>query len=55
MKTLAKIEKKGYRVTSNIGWRNGEQTIVSVSAEKNNRKIRRDNLTQLLKSLGSQF
>lgn len=55
MKTQEKIEKKGYRVTFNTGWRNGEQTIVSVSAEKNNRKITRDNLTQLLKSLGSQF
>lgn len=51
MKTQQKIEKKGYKVTYNMGWKNGEQAIVSVSAQKGNRKTTSKNITQLLKDL----
>lgn len=36
MTTQQKIEKKGYKVVHNIGYRNGQQTIVSVSIRKDN-------------------
>jgi hypothetical protein len=51
MTTQQKIEKKGYKVTFNMGYKNNEQTIVSVSAEKNGQKITAPNITQLLKRL----
>jgi hypothetical protein len=51
MTTQRKIEKKGYKVTFNTGWRDGEQRIVSVSATKDNAKITQKNITTLLKSL----
>jgi len=51
MTTQQKIEKKGYKVTFNMGWRDGEQRIVSVSASKGNTKITEKNITALLKSL----
>lgn len=49
MKTQSKIEKKGYKVTFNMGYKNDEQTIVSVSAEKNGKKITEKNITALNK------
>lgn len=51
MTTQQKIEKKGYKVTFNMGWKNGEQSIVSVSATKGNQKVTADNITQLFKKL----
>lgn len=51
MKTQLKIEKAGYKVTANMGYRNGEQTIVSYTASKNGCSITRPNITQLFKSL----
>lgn len=51
MKTQQKIEKKGYKVTFNMGWINGMQSIVSVSAIKGNNRITEKNITQLLKSI----
>lgn len=51
MSTQQKIEKKGYKVTFNMGWRNGEQSITSVSATKGNIKITANNITSLYKSL----
>lgn len=50
MKTIEKIEKKGYNVTANFGWINGEQAIVSYTATKNNTRITKPNVTNLLKS-----
>ncbi len=34
MKIQQKIEKKGYKVQANMGYINGEQTIVSYTAKK---------------------
>lgn len=39
MKTIEKIEKKGFKVIANMGWVSGEQTIVSYTAEKSGRKV----------------
>lgn len=52
MKTKALIEKKGYNVRYNIGRRNGEQCIVSVTAMRNGREVAtKPNITQLKKHL----
>lgn len=51
MTTQQKIEKKGYKVTFNMGWRNGEQTIVSVTAKKGLKKMTEKNITSLLKAI----
>lgn len=51
MKTQQKIEKKGYKVIYNMGWRNGVQTITSVSATKGMKKILAKNITELLKAI----
>lgn len=51
MTTQQKIEKKGYKVTFNMGWENGEQKIVSVTAVKGNSKITQKNITALFKSV----
>lgn len=52
MTTREKIEKKGYKVTSNMGWKNGEQTIVSYSAEKDGRNVAtRDTITALYQAI----
>lgn len=52
MKTIKKIEKKGYKVTANIGYRNGEQCIVSYTAknETRNHTVTQPNVTQLNKA-----
>lgn len=47
MTTQTKIENKGYKVTFNMGSKNGEQSIVSVSAIKGNSKITEKNITAL--------
>jgi hypothetical protein len=47
-----KIAKKGYSLRCNVGYKNGEQTIVSYSALKNNREIATaKNKTALLKKI----
>ena len=51
MTTQQRIEKKGYKVTHNMGYKNDEQTIVSVSAEKNGMKITKENITSLFKAI----
>lgn len=51
MKTQQRIESKGYKVTYNMGWRNGEQTIVSVTAKKGLNKVTEKNITSLLKAV----
>jgi len=52
MTTLKKIEKKGYKVTANIGWINGGQTIVSYTAKNvtRNHTVTQPNITQLNKA-----
>lgn len=48
MTTKQKLEKKGYKVTFNIGWRNGEQAIVSVTAtNKKGGKYTGKNITEV--------
>lgn len=53
MTTLKKIEKKGYKVTANMGWKNGEQCIVSFTAERTDgrmiHKVTQPNISQLFK------
>ena len=44
MKTIEKIERKGYKVTFAMQGN-------AVFAEKNNRTIKADNITQLLKKI----
>lgn len=39
MSVEEKIAKKGYSLRGNMGYRNGEQTIVSWSALKNGREV----------------
>lgn len=51
MKTQEKIEKKGYKVTYNIGWRNGIQSIVSVTATRGTYKVTERNITSLFRAL----
>ena len=51
MKTQTKIENKGFKVTYNMGYKNNENGIISVSAEKNGRKTTSKNITTLLKSI----
>ena len=51
MKTIEKIEKKGYRVISNLGYKNDVKCIVSYTAICNNLKITKPNLTQLYNSI----
>lgn len=51
MTTQKKIENKGYTVTFNIGWKDGEQCITSVTAVKGNRKITEKNITSILKNI----
>jgi hypothetical protein len=46
-KTIAKIEATGYKVSANIGYQNGEQTIVSYTAERGSDRVTRPNPTQL--------
>lgn len=47
MKTKEKIERKGYKVTYNLDYKNGEQAIVSVSAKKDNMNFVAKNITSL--------
>lgn len=52
MKTSEKIEKKGYKLRYNIGRRNGEQCIVSITALRNEREVAtRQNITQLYQAI----
>jgi hypothetical protein len=52
MKVKEKIAKKGYSLRCNMGYRNGQQTIVSYSALKNGREVATANSqTALLKKL----
>lgn len=51
MTTKQKIEKKGYTITFNFSWYNGEQKITSVTATKNNIKHTEKNITTLYKKL----
>ena len=52
LKTINKIESKGYSVRMNMGHRDGECCIVSITALKNGREIStKPNATQLLKSI----
>ena len=52
MTTEQKIAKKGYSVRSNLGYKNGEQKIVSYSALKNGKEeARATSKTALLKKL----
>ena len=53
MTTREKIEKKGYKVIYHSGFKNGVQTIVSVTASKLNglRLVTKPNITQLYKAL----
>ena len=44
-----KLKKKGWKVTSNMGWRNGTQTTVSYSATKGVKTVRANTLTELSK------
>jgi len=46
------LEKKGYTIRHNIGHRDGEQCIISITALRNGREVlTRPNITQLYKSL----
>jgi len=47
MTTREKIERKGYKVTSNLGYRNGERAIVSYSAKKGYKVITATTITEL--------
>ena len=47
MKTIEKIEKKGYKVIANMSYENGEQTIISYTATKGNVNIEEKNITKL--------
>lgn len=49
MKIRERIEKKGFKVTSNMGWKDGVQIIESYSASKNGHTITAPSLTVLLK------
>lgn len=50
--TESKINKKGYELRGNIGYKNGEQTIVSYSAIRNGKEYSTaKSKTALLKSL----
>ena len=52
MKTSDKIVKKGYKLRYNIGNRNGEQCIVSITALRNEREVAtRPNVTQLYEAI----
>lgn len=51
MTNQTKIEKKGYKVTFNMGYKNGRQTITSVTAIKGNTKVSADNVTRLIKKI----
>jgi hypothetical protein len=48
----AKLEKKGYKITADIGYKNDEQTIVSYSLKNDrNHTIKREtSLTKLLRN-----
>lgn len=51
MTTQEKIEKLGYKVTRNIGYHNGEQCVVSVTASSGNLKFTRPTITQLFEAI----
>ena len=52
MKVEKKIEKKGYKLRGNMGYRNGIQTIVNFSAMKNGKEFAKaSSKTALLKQL----
>lgn len=52
MKTSDKIVKKGYKLRYNIGKRNGEQCVVSITALRNEREVvTRPNVTKLYAAL----
>lgn len=51
MSTIQRIEKKGYRVRLNLGWRNGQLATVSVTAILGRYEITRRSATQVLKSI----
>ena len=47
-----KIEKKGFSIRSNMGYRNGEQTVISYSAIKSGQSAAiADSKTALFKKL----
>lgn len=47
MTTYEKITKKGYKIVNNIGYHDGVQCIVSVTAIKGNVSITELNITRL--------
>lgn len=47
MKTESKIKSKGYKVSYNMGYRNGVQVITSVTARKGMTTLTDDNITKL--------
>jgi hypothetical protein len=51
MSTIQRIEKKGYKVRLNLGYRNGQITTVSVTAIRGSYEITRRSATQVLKSI----
>ena len=51
MKTIEKVEKKGYKVTYTFGWVGGQQDITGVIATKGNWKIQAKNITGILKQI----
>jgi hypothetical protein len=57
MKTASKIERKGYKLTYNIGYKDGTQCIVSVSAMNSNGRViaTERNVTALYKIVKDHF
>jgi hypothetical protein len=51
MTTIEKIQKKGYKLTSNLGYENGEQVVVSITATKGNIKITERYHTHILNKI----
>ena len=51
MITAQKLEKKGYNITYNMGYKNGEQCIVSITATNGIYKTTANNITSLFKKL----
>lgn len=52
MTTIQKIEKKGYKIIANMGYKNGEQCIISYTAtnKQRNHTVTQPNITQLNKA-----
>jgi hypothetical protein len=51
MKTLEKIEKKGYKVTCNLGTKKGEKIVLSIRAKKGELKFEAKTVSSLLKKI----